>query len=193
MGFRKSEERSDFLEAAALQKLIVAAMKKASEKHPQELAAVLQQISNQYNAANSQVRSEVAELLQELKNLVGEFGTSTPASQAPIHSKPKRWIAVTAGCAAIFTLTAVGLQSARHSSMISDPRNSTEIAPQSPALGNEADANATSDSDCSGVNPERVAVDGYFRRDGKYVPPHERTAPNQTTSDNLETCRERSN
>lgn len=29
-----------------------------------------------------------------------------------------------------------------------------------------------------------VHVDGYFRRDGTYVPPHTRTAPNSSRTDN---------
>jgi hypothetical protein len=194
VGFKRSEERSDFLEAAALQKLIVAAMKKASERHPQELAALLHQICDQYNAASSQVQSEVAELIQELKNLVGEFDTSTSANQASIPSNsnpsnPKRWIAVTAACAVVSALSVIGFQSVRQSTAISPPRNSEGIAPQSPSWGNESGVNSALDSACSGVNPKRVAVSGYRRSNGQYIFPHERTAPNQTTSDNLATCR----
>lgn len=188
MGFRSSEERSDFLEVAALQKLIVAAMKKASERHPQELAALLHQICTQYNAASSQVRSEVAELIQELKNLVGEFDTSTPANQASNPSNSKRWIAVMAAGAVVSALSVIGFQSVRQSITISAPRNSEGIAPQSPSLGNETGVNSSLDSACSGVNSKRVAVSGYRRSNGQYIPPHERTAPNQTTSDNLGNC-----
>lgn len=53
MTFKRPQEQSDFLEAAALQKLIVAAMKELTQKHPQEIAASLNQIFNRYNAANS--------------------------------------------------------------------------------------------------------------------------------------------
>lgn len=32
-----------------------------------------------------------------------------------------------------------------------------------------------------------VSVDGHIRRDGTYVPPHQRTAPNSTINDNWST------
>ena len=35
--------------------------------------------------------------------------------------------------------------------------------------------------------PKTVQVDGHVKKDGTYVPPHNRTSPNSTTSDNWST------
>ena len=35
------------------------------------------------------------------------------------------------------------------------------------------------------ANPNRVNVRGYYRSNGTYVQPHQRTAPNGTVRDNL--------
>lgn len=35
------------------------------------------------------------------------------------------------------------------------------------------------------ANPNRVNVQGYYRSNGTYVQPHQRTAPNGIKSDNL--------
>lgn len=37
------------------------------------------------------------------------------------------------------------------------------------------------------VEAKPVQVDGHIRRDGTYVPPHTRTAPNSTINDNWST------
>jgi antitoxin component YwqK of YwqJK toxin-antitoxin module len=43
-------------------------------------------------------------------------------------------------------------------------------------------------SDCiSQINPIHINVEGYFRKDGTYVNPHFRTAPNYTNRDNFST------
>ena len=35
------------------------------------------------------------------------------------------------------------------------------------------------------ANPNRVQVNGYYRKDGTYVQSHQRTVPNNTKADNL--------
>lgn len=185
MTSRTPEGQNDFLDAAALQKLIVSAMKSATDKNPQALVTLLHQISNRYNSANSYVRSEVAELMQELKNLVGDFETSPPAEQSvpsvPIRSNAKnRFVAFAfAGFAAIVTLSTIAVASIRHS---------TAIAPSQPT-SSSTESKTDSALICGEVNPSRVMVKGHSRSNGSYVKPHERTAPNQTKADNLNCSR----
>lgn len=42
-------------------------------------------------------------------------------------------------------------------------------------------------SSSSSTNPKIVHVRGYYRKDGTYVQPHDRTAPNETRNDNWST------
>ncbi|MBE9009287.1 hypothetical protein IQ250_03620 [Pseudanabaenaceae cyanobacterium LEGE 13415] len=177
MKFSQPEEQNDFLEAAALQKLIIAAMKEAIARTPQELPALLKQISQRYYSANSYVRSEVAPLMQELKDLVGDFEYSTPI-QPPIKSTLSRSTPgiqrfVFAGCIVAVILSAVGFETVRRS---------TAIAPSSNPVENAASA-------CTEVNPNRVTVEGYYRRDGGYVKGYEKTMPNDTKADNINCSR----
>lgn len=177
MKFSKPEGQNDFLEAAALQKLIIAAMKEATARNSQELAVLLKQISRRYHSANSYVRSEVALLMQELKKLVGDFEHLTPIQPAtkPIlsRSKPRINGVVFAGCVIAAILSAIGFETVRRS---------TAIAPSSNQVENAASA-------CTEVNPNRVTVEGYYRRDGSYVKRHERTMPNDTKADNINCSR----
>lgn len=173
MKFRTPEEQSDFLEAAALQKLIIAAMREATEKNSQELAALLKQISDRYRSANSYVRSEVTELMQELKNLVGDFEFSSFVHQSvsPIPTRSNSRIIKFAltGCVATAILSVVGFDTIRRLSTITPSLNEVE----------------NSTSACTEVNPDRVTIGGYYRRDGTYVKSHEKTMPNHTKADNI--------
>ncbi|HTL89573.1 MAG TPA: hypothetical protein VL134_09245 [Leptolyngbya sp.] len=177
MKFSPTEGQNDFLEVLALQKLIIAAMKASTEKYPHELRGLLKQVQNRHNAASSYVQSEVAELMQELRNLVGAFETepsADPAATHPVSYPPTRsnskfsamgfaWV----GIAAIVALSSIGFESVRHA-----------IAPV-----------FSSETGCTEVNPKRVNVQGYDRDNGTSVAPYERTAPNHTTSDNLNCSR----
>ncbi|MGG6269580.1 hypothetical protein ACQ4M3_36500 [Leptolyngbya sp. AN03gr2] len=178
MKFSKTEGQNDFLEAAALQKLIIAAMKEATATNPQELAALLKQISQRHRSANSYVRSEVVLLMQELKELVGDFEYSTPIQPVvkPTLSRSKPGIkkAVFAGCIVAAILSAIGFETVRRS---------TAIAPSSNQVENSTSA-------CTEINPDRVMIEGYYRHDGTYVRGHERTVPNHTKADNIN-CRRR--
>jgi hypothetical protein len=172
MRFQSPKGQNDFLEVAALQKLIVSAMKELNEKPPQELTALLGQVFKRYNAASSDVQSEVAQLVQELRNLIGDF---EPLPTCQSRSAPsRRWkfrsaAPISVGFAAIAILGAVGFQSIRQSTAI--------VPAQSPAF--------THETNCMAVNPDRVSVSGYQRQDGISVSPYVRTAPNSTKSDNL--------